>query len=76
MPANRLAWEALRAFNKLFLTAFSDGDPGDMDLQFQEEIPGAKGQNHATIKNAMHYTQDDQGEEFARVVIEFIAANP
>jgi len=40
---------------------------------FQREIPGAKGQNHVTIKNAMHYTQDDQGEELARVVIEFIA---
>ena len=76
VPANRKAWEALRTFNKPFLTAFSESDPGTMEIQFQEEIPGAKGQNHVTIKNAMHYTQDDQGEEFAKVVIEFIAANP
>lgn len=47
-----------------------------MKLQFEEEIPGTKGQNHVMIKDAMHYTQDDQGEEFARVVIEFISANP
>ena len=76
VPANRKAWEALRKFNKPFLTAFTDGDPGNMDLQFQKEIPGAKDQNHVTIKNAMHYTQDDQGEEFASIVIEFIEANP
>jgi haloalkane dehalogenase len=76
VPANRKAWEALRTFNKPFLTAFTDGDPGNMDHQFQEEIPGAKSQNHVTIKDAMHYTQDDQGEEFATVVIDFIAANP
>ena len=76
VPANRKAWAALRTFDKPFLTAFSDGDPGNTETQFQEEIPGAKGQNHVTIKNAQHYTQDDQGEELARAVIEFIAANP
>lgn len=76
VPANRKAWEALREFNKPFLTVFSESDPGSMKLQFEEEIPGAKGQNHVMIKDAMHYTQDDQGEEFARVVIEFISANP
>jgi haloalkane dehalogenase len=47
-----------------------------METQFQEEIPGAKGQDHVKIKNAMHYTQDDEGEELARVVIKFITANP
>ncbi|HAK51572.1 MAG TPA: haloalkane dehalogenase [Gammaproteobacteria bacterium] len=76
VPANRKAWEALRTFDKPFLTAFTDGDPGSTDIQFQEEVPGAKGQKHVTIKDAMHYTQEDQGEEFARVVIEFIKANP
>ena len=76
VPANREAWEQLRKFDKPFLTAFSDGDPGAYDLQFQSEVPGAKGQSHVTIQNAMHFTQDDQGEEFARVVIDFIEANP
>lgn len=76
IPANRRAWEKLRQFDKPFLTAFSDGDPGTMHRQFQNEVPGARGQNHVTIKNAMHYTQDDQGVVFAQVVIDFIAANP
>jgi haloalkane dehalogenase len=76
VPANRKAWEALRTFDKPFLTAFSDGDPGDKGLQFQQEIPGAHGQKHVTIRDAMHYTQDDQGEEFARVVIDFVKTNP
>ncbi len=76
VPANRKAWEALRTFDKPFLTAFSEDDPGNMHIQFQEEIPGAKGQNHVAITDSLHYTQDDQGEQFARVVIEFIKANP
>jgi len=76
VPANRKAWEALRTFDKPFLTAFSEDDPGNMHLQFQEEIPGAKGQHHVAITDSLHYTQDDQGEQFAKVVIEFIAANP
>ena len=74
-PANRKAWEALRTFDKPFLTAFSESDAGEMDVQFQTEIPGARGQNHVRIKDALHYTQDDQGEELARVTIEFIETN-
>ena len=73
VPANREAWEALRNFKKPFLTAFSESEPGSMKLQFEQEIPGAKDQHHVSIKDAMHYTQDDQGEEFARVVLKFIA---
>jgi haloalkane dehalogenase len=76
IPANRQAWEQLRTFDKPFLTAFSDSDPGAMDRQFQEEVPGARGQQHVRISNAMHYTQDDQGAVFAQIVIDFIAANP
>jgi hypothetical protein len=40
-----------------------------METQFEEEIPGAKRQDHVKIKNAMHYAQDDEGEELTRVVI-------
>lgn len=76
VPANRKAWEALRKYDKPFLTAFSESDLGSIKIQFEAEIPGAMGQKHVTIKDAMHFTQDDQGEEFARVVIKFIAANP
>jgi haloalkane dehalogenase len=51
------------------------GIPATWIFNSQEEIPGARGQNHVTIKNATRYTQNDQGEELAKVVIRFIAAN-
>jgi haloalkane dehalogenase len=74
-PANRKAWEVLSAFEKPFLTAFSDHDPvtagGDKILQ--KLIPGAKGQAHTTIQGGGHFLQEDCGEEFARVVVGFIA---
>lgn len=74
-PANRRAWEVLSAFDKPFLTAFSDGDPvtagGDKILQ--KLIPGAKGQPHTTIQGGGHFLQEDCGEEFARVIVDFIA---
>ncbi len=71
---NRRAWEALRRFEKPFLTAFSDGDPitrgGEVILQ--SLIPGARGMNHVTIEGAGHFLQEDRGEELARVVVDFI----
>jgi haloalkane dehalogenase len=73
-PANRKAWEVLRRWEKPFLTAFSDGDPitrgGEQILQ--QQIPGAKNQPHTTIAGAGHFLQEDQGPEFARVVVDFI----
>ena len=75
LPANRQALEALRRWDKPFLTAFSDSDPvtrgGERVLQ--KLIPGAKGQPHTTIEGAGHFLQEDKGEELARVVLEFMA---
>jgi len=72
--ANRNAWKVLADFKKPFLTAFSDGDPitrgGDKILQ--EMIPGAANQPHTIIKGGGHFLQEDQGESFARVVVEFM----
>ena len=72
--SNRKSWEALSGFTKPFLTAFSDSDPVTRggDLVFQKRIPGAQGQPHTTIKGAGHFLQEDKGEEFAEVVIDFI----
>ena len=72
---NRKAWEVLRRWEKPFLTAFSDGDPITRggDRRFQQAIPGAKGQAHATIAGGGHFLQEDRGEELARVVVDFIA---
>jgi haloalkane dehalogenase len=74
-PANRKAWEALRRWDKPFLTAFGDSDPitRGADRLLQESIPGAKGQPHTTITGAGHFLQEDKGEDLARVVVDFIA---
>jgi haloalkane dehalogenase len=73
--ANRQAWESLSRFEKPFLTAFSDGDAitrGGEQI-FQKRVPGAKGQPHTVIEGAGHFLQEDRGEEFARVVVDFIS---
>jgi len=72
--ANRQAWEVLSRFEKPFLTAFSDGDPITRggEQVFQKRVPGAKGQPHTVIKGGGHFLQEDRGEEFARVVIDFM----
>jgi len=77
-PANRRAWEVLERWDAPFLTAFSDSDPitrgGDAVLR--QRIPGTRGQPHTVIRNAGHFLQEDSGEEFARVVVEFMRATP
>jgi haloalkane dehalogenase len=74
--ANRRAWEALRAWTKPFLTAFSDSDPITRggDRAFQRDVPGAKDQPHTTIEGAGHFLQEDRGEELARVVASWVTA--
>ena len=73
-PANRKAWEALRRWDKPFLTAFSDGDPVTKGggAVLQSGIPGARNQAHTTIAGAGHFLQEDKGEELAGVVVNFI----
>ncbi|MCH8949012.1 MAG: haloalkane dehalogenase [Chloroflexi bacterium] len=75
-PANRKAWEVLEAWEKPFLTAFSDSDPitGGGDRVFQARVPGTKGQPHTTIVGGGHFLQEDKGEELGRIVVDFIAA--
>ncbi len=77
IPDNRKAWQALARFEKPFLTAFSDGDPitRGHDERFQKEIPGARGQQHTTIRGAGHFLQEDKGEELAALVLRFMERN-
>ena len=77
-PANRAAWDALRSFERPFLCAFSDSDAITRggDRVFRAEVPGAAGQAHTTVTGAGHFLQEDRGPELARVVAEFVAANP
>ena len=75
-PANRKAWEVLEAWEKPFLTAFSDSDPitGGGDRVFQARVPGAKGQPHTTIVGGGHFLQEDKGEELVGVTVDFMRA--
>ena len=76
--ANQKAWEVLRAWDKPFLTAFTDGDPvtGGGQKVFERDVPGAHGKPHVIIRGGGHFLQEDNGVEFATIVNEFIAAFP
>jgi haloalkane dehalogenase len=73
---NVAAWVGLAAFERPFLTAFSDSDPitGGADAALRARIAGAKGQPHTTIKGGGHFLQEDCGPALARVVVDFIAS--
>ena len=72
--ANVAAWRGLAAFDRPFLTAFSDSDPitAGAHRQLQERIAGAQGQPHTTIVGASHFLQEDKGEDLAAVVVDFV----
>ena len=72
--ANRAAWKVLEAFDKPFLTAFSDNDPitAGSDRVLQARIPGAAGHPHTTIVGGGHFLQEDKGTELAQVVVDFV----
>jgi haloalkane dehalogenase len=75
------AWDGLTEYNKPFLTIWASNDPGNLGQQAMQDrlvnnIPGAAGQPHIRLPEASHFLQDDQGAEIARLMVEFIAANP
>ncbi len=74
--ANRAAWEVLTAWEKPFLTAFSDGDPitGAMAPVLRKLVPGAAALEHPTVVNAGHFLQEDAGAELGRIVADFMTA--
>jgi haloalkane dehalogenase len=78
IPANEAAWEVLRKFDRPFLTAFSDSDPvtAGGEKIFQEQVPGAKGRAHVTIRGAGHFLQEDKGPEVAAAVLQFMQDSP
>jgi haloalkane dehalogenase len=70
--ANVRAWDALRAFDRPFVCAFSDGDPITKggDRVFLRDVLGAQGQPHTTVEGAGHFLQEDRGPDVARVIAE------
>ncbi|MGH3199628.1 MAG: haloalkane dehalogenase, partial [Streptosporangiaceae bacterium] len=76
--ANRAAWRQLAAWDKPFLVAFSDRDPitGAMAPVLKNTVPGAAGLEHPVIEGAGHFLQEDAGEQFGSVIVEFVRAHP
>ena len=72
--ANRAAWQALKLFEKPFLTAFSDSDPITRggDRPFRELVPGARDQPHTVIEGAGHFLQEDKGPELAQHIVQWM----
>lgn len=72
--SNRAAWEALRRFEKPFLTLFGDSDPitAGSDRAFQKKVPGAAGQPHERLLRAGHFLQEDVGAELGAAVAAFV----
>jgi pimeloyl-ACP methyl ester carboxylesterase len=72
-----VAWEALKQFEKPFLTVFGQFDNlvGTRKTQntLIDNIPGAAGLPHDRIE-AGHFIQESQGPEMARRLIDFMAS--
>lgn len=66
---NLAAWTVLEAFDKPFVTAFSDADPVTRGghVNFQNRVAGAKGQAHVTLAGG-HFLQDDSPAEIAALL--------
>lgn len=71
----RRTMRALEAWERPFVTAYSDGDPATRGWEtvFQDRVPGARGQDHVTIPGAGHFLQEDAGPELARVIAHVVA---
>ncbi len=72
--ANRRAWNVFKRWEKPFLTTFSNRDPITRggQIAWQENVPGAKNQEHVKIKNAGHFLQEEKGDELTAVLVEFV----
>ena len=75
---NRAAWEALRRFDKPFLTLFGKNDPITRGAEkvLQKRIPGAAAQPHQVLRGAGHFLQEDVGPELAEALVHWIGAPP
>ncbi|WP_323792711.1 haloalkane dehalogenase [Nocardioides sp.] len=70
----RRTMRALEAFERPFVTAYSDGDPATRGWEtvFAERVPGARGREHASIAGAGHFLQEDAGPALAQVVVDVV----
>ncbi len=73
-PANRAAWQVLSRWDRPFLTIWGAEEKITRggDQAFQAMVPGARGQPHRTLERAMHFLQEDAGEELGAAVVDFV----
>ncbi|PHR94271.1 MAG: haloalkane dehalogenase [Robiginitomaculum sp.] len=71
---NREAWKILGAFEKPFLTCFSDQDPitNGLDKIFQKNVPGCAGQPHQILEGGGHFLQEDLSAELSDILVAFM----
>lgn len=71
---NLAAWAVLEAFDRPFVTAFSDADPVTKGgfATFQARVPGARGQTHVTLHGG-HFVQEDSPQAIADLLDSIIA---
>jgi haloalkane dehalogenase len=79
--ANQSSWEGLKAFTKPFLTIWAGNDPGNLGQCSTQDnlicnVAGAKDQPHTRLPEASHFLQDDQGDEIAKRMVDFMSATP
>ncbi len=73
--ANEAAWSVLEEFDGPLLTIWATADPvvpHDLAGELVERIPGAAGQPHSTVDDALHFLQEDQGTEIARRMVDWL----
>ena len=72
-PASMLreAWAGLEQFNRPFVTAFADNEDVTrlFEAVFQERVPGAAGQNHATVPDAGHFLQEHAPDQLVEIIL-------
>lgn len=74
---NRRAWKVLMQWEKPALMCFSDADPimKGGERPFLKQVPGTRGQPHITLQGH-HFIQEEDGENWARAVADWIQASP
>jgi haloalkane dehalogenase len=72
-PASMLrqAWVGLERYDRPFVTAFADQEDVTrfFESMFQQRVPGARGQPHATIPNAGHFLQEHDPQRLVDIIL-------
>ena len=73
---NRAAWSVLEAWDKPFVTCFSDKDPVTKggESPFLKRVPSLRGKANRTIQGGGHFFQEDRPEALADLIIEVAGA--